>query len=72
MHFDRKLVCRPGLPKGIAFRSDEMGNGGRFRKNRYRRDPFSDNCAILDRTQIFHQSSGPGLPKGAKHDALIG
>ncbi|KAI4601642.1 heteroproteinous nuclear ribonucleoprotein A0 [Pestalotiopsis sp. 9143b] len=43
MHFDRKLVCRPGLPKGVAFRSDEMGNGGRFRKNRYRRDPFSDN-----------------------------
>ncbi|KAK6217760.1 hypothetical protein LQW54_003269 [Pestalotiopsis sp. IQ-011] len=42
-HFERKLVCRPGLPKGVAFRPDEMGNGGRFRKNRYRRDPFSDN-----------------------------
>ncbi|ETS74245.1 hypothetical protein PFICI_14111 [Pestalotiopsis fici W106-1] len=36
MHMDRMLVCRPGLPKGVAFRQDDL-NGGAFRSHRSRR-----------------------------------
>ncbi|KAF7535147.1 hypothetical protein G7054_g5579 [Neopestalotiopsis clavispora] len=35
-HLDRKLVCRPGLPKGVAFRQDDL-NGGASRWKRNRR-----------------------------------
>ncbi|ETS88232.1 hypothetical protein PFICI_02060 [Pestalotiopsis fici W106-1] len=51
MHMDRKLVCRPGLPKGVAFRQDDL-NGGAFRSHRRRR--FERFDSILE-----DQYSGP-------------
>ncbi|KAK9773478.1 hypothetical protein SCAR479_09810 [Seiridium cardinale] len=37
MHFERRLVCRPGLPKGVAFRQADVGSGPGFYRGGKRR-----------------------------------
>jgi hypothetical protein len=50
IHFERRLVCRPGLPKGTQFRQADMGNGpGFYRGGKRRRDKMFRGDRFQDR-----------------------
>lgn len=66
MHLGRRLVCRPGLPKGVVFRNGDIGDGPRFYGGgKYRRERMSYGGPYQQRSSYNDPGYGTGANAGA-------